>query len=714
MKPLLRLCAPLLFGLSGLLLMISAQTLAPQAFERLRNAGFDTYQRLFPWNATDETVIVVDIDDESLKRHGQWPWPRNMMARIIGELQQEGASSIGLDIVFSEPDRTSPRTLARTWQDIRGASVLTPDMISGLPDYDEDMARTIAGGRVVTGFALRPEETAGDYHTGRTIGIIGSDPVFTLPGFRGMIPNLRQFDAGSAGSGTFSVSTGRDDVIRRIPVLLGLNQTIVPSLALEVMRVAEDEETVRVRSDRIGETLTGYTVRVGSRTIPLATDGTFWLHHGAFNPDSIIPAWQILDPERRQEFARKLAGKLVLVGTSATGLADLRPTPLTPFEPGVNLHARALQQIMAGHFLIRPVWAEALEVPLSALVASLIVVLTAFLRLRRSLPVFLITLSIILVAPPLAFTQVGVLVDASFPFLAVTVSFAVTLMARTLITERAAARLRTAFTHYLSPSLVATLAKDPDKLALGGELREMTFLFTDLEGFTSLVESQKPEEIVDLLNSYLDGMSGIVMDHGGTIDKIVGDALHVMFNAPVYQQDHASRAIRCAMALDAFAESFKAQQTAMGIAFGTTRIGVNTGMAVVGNFGGAHRFDYTAHGDAINTSARLEAANKGLGTRILLAASTVSRTSGFVLVPVGSLMLRGKSQGVEVFTVPTYCESPPLWLETYSQALHGIGHGEQEGIRALEDLHQAHPQEPVLRLHVERIRKGEVSRLITI
>ena len=311
-----------------------------------------------------------------------------------------------------------------------------------------------------------------------------------------------------------------------------------------------------------------------------------------------------------------------------------------------------------------------------------------------------------------AFSIKGVLLDPSLIALTVVGGAIATSLSRYFVVERDASRLRLAFTHYLSPALVQALARDPDRLKLGGEQREMTFLFTDLEGFTSLTETTDPETLVGLLNAYLDGLCRIAMEHGGTIDKIVGDAVHVMFNAPLDQADHAERGVRCALAIDAFALGYVVEQRARGIAFGVTRIGVNTGVAVVGNFGGGRRFDYTAHGDAINTAARLELANKALGTRICVARATAEKVGAVAFLPIGTLMLKGKTHGVDVFIPHSEFAGEESWSALYRDAFARMLDGDDAGSAALVALHERHPDNPILALHARRIRAGERTTLM--
>lgn len=699
-----RRLVPVGAGLALVLALLALRAAMPAPFERLRQATFDSFQRLSPRITEAASVRVIDIDEESLRRHGQWPWPRHLVAELVAALQDLDAGVIALDMVFAEPDRTSPALLVPDWRRRFGFRASDPD--AALPDHDAALAAAFARGRVVAGFALTTEPQAAA--PGRSAGFaaIGGDPRQTVPHFAGAVPNLPVLDAAAAGHGSFTIAAGSDEIIRRLPLLATIGDRLVPSLALDGLRVMQDEETFKVRAERDGETLTGYTIRVGAVDLAVDAGGALALHFPTARSTPTIPAWRLLDPESRARLHPEIRGRALFVGTSAVGLSDLRPTPMTPFEPGVNLHAMALDQILGGHALIRPAWALGAEIVAALLIGLVAALACSFARLRNA------GLGVALLAPLPAcaalalFARGGLLLDPTLPTFGLLAAHAGGSLARYAGSERSAQRLRLAFTHYLSPDLVAVLASDPGRLKLGGESREMTFLFTDLEGFTAMTEASGAEALVSLLNAYLDGMCSIAMSHGGTVDKIVGDAVHVMFNAPLDQPDHAERAVACALALDAFAEAFRQRQQAQGIPFGATRIGINTGRAVVGNFGGTRRFDYTAHGDAINTAARLESANKALGTRICVARSTCDQVSGVGFRPIGTLMLKGKSVGVEVFEPIRQSTDA---LEAYREAFGRLVLGEAGAAEDLLRLHAAHPTDPILALHARRIRAGERS-----
>ncbi|MCX7355191.1 MAG: adenylate/guanylate cyclase domain-containing protein [Alphaproteobacteria bacterium] len=270
--------------------------------------------------------------------------------------------------------------------------------------------------------------------------------------------------------------------------------------------------------------------------------------------------------------------------------------------------------------------------------------------------------------------------------------------------ERSAKRfIRDAFARFVSPEVVKRLQADPSKLELGGERRALSFIFTDVAGFTTLAEGLPPHELVTLVNRYLDGMSQVVLDHGGTIDKYIGDAVVAFFGAPLDQPDHPARAVACALALDRFAEDFRAAHPR----FGTTRIGIHAGDAVVGNFGGAARIDYTAMGDTVNTAARLEGANKFFGTRVLVSGPAAAGAPGAALRPVGEVVFKGKSEPVPVFTPVTNVTAAETKAARYAQAYESLKAGEEGAPAAFQSLAAEDPEDGLVAFHLRRLARGE-------
>jgi adenylate cyclase len=290
------------------------------------------------------------------------------------------------------------------------------------------------------------------------------------------------------------------------------------------------------------------------------------------------------------------------------------------------------------------------------------------------------------------------------------VEFMKEMRTRQATAERAYASL----SRYFSPNLAQRLANDADTAELEGQRREIATLFTDIAGFTSLVETLEPDVLGPLLNEYLAGMTDIVFAHEGTVAKIVGDALHILFGAPADQSDHAARAIACALALDDYAQAFRERSRKNGIALGVTRIGVHAGPAIVGNFGGGRFFEYTAYGDTINTAARLEAANKQLGTRICASATVAEKVKDFCGRPVGDLVLRGKSEAMRVFEPLRVSQHDGQETKGYLDAFAKLEAGDPGATAAFAAYLGKQPDDPLAGFHLKRLLNGATGTRIAM
>lgn len=701
-------------GLCAILLLALLRILLPGPFVELRHSGFDLLQTIAPRAYVEAPVRVIDIDDASLARIGQWPWSRDTMARLTERLQEMGAAAIAFDVLFAESDRTSPRALLA---DLQRRGISLGEGVTGpedLPDNDETFAEVLSRGATVTGFALTAEANGASPAAKAGFALLGDDPGRGLKAYSGAAVTLAILQDAAAGNGNFALPAEDARTVRALPMLSRLGDAIVPSLALEALRVAQEATSIAVRATESGTAsigaLSALTARIGALDVPLAADGSYPLRFTGPVPGRTIPAWKVLD-ETSDLTPAAIGGRIHLVGSSAVGLADLRPTPLNPFEPGVEIHAAALEQMILGAHLQRPIFAPAAELLSGVAAGLLVLLLVGFAPLPIAVLGTLALVAGAFLGSLAAFDRANLLLDAMPAVSSASLVFVVAILSRIVATERDKSRLRHAFGHYLSPEMVRELSLHPERLKLSGQTREMTFLFTDLEGFTSFTESVEPEVLVRVLNLYLAEMCAIVTRHGGTIDKIVGDAVHAMFNAPLDQPDHADRAVACALAILAFSETFAAERKAEGLAIGVTRIGVNTGFAVVGNFGGAGRFDYTAHGDAINTAARLEAANKALGTRLCVSGMTAAKATRFRFRPIGTLMLRGKSEGVAAFEpLAPEAPEPAAYLQAFSD-LAGMG---AEAGRAMIAFSQAHPSDVLADLHAKRLRSGQSGQAIAL
>lgn len=709
MRRLWRRFALVLPGLMVLAALVGLRLADPAPLAALRLQGFDLFQRLAPRPYDPGVPVrVVAIDDESLRRLGQWPWPRDRLARLVDRLGQAGAAAVVLDLVLAEPDRGAPARIAELLAGRADPAVLA-GLTRDLPDPDSDLARALGRTRSVVAFAPLAEDAGRKPRIAASFAEIGPARQ-QLDRFAGAVPSLPVFEAAASGNGSIGGAAGRDEVLRRLPAVALLDGTLIPSLAVEALRVAQGTGTVTLRAAPDGPGLDA--VRVGEVILPVTPDGQFWLQFTPDTPVRQVAAWRVLDPATPDaELATALRGRIALIGVTATGFGDTVLTPLRDRIAGVTAHAEALEQILLGRPLTRPVWAMALEVGL------LLVLGLALIASWRRLPAIvsggLVVLAIVPIAAGafLAYRQAGLLLDPTLPALGLLLTHGAVAATAQWRVERDRRAIRAAFAQYLAPSLVARLTEHPERLRLGGEWREMSFVFTDIAGFTSLSERVPPDRLVATLNAYFDGVCGCVLEAGGTIDKMVGDALHAMFGAPLDQPDHAARAVACALAIHRFASAFAAARRAEGMPFGETRIGVTTGGAVVGNFGSRHHFDYTAYSEVVNLAARLEQANKALGTPLCVDAATAKACPDRAFRPVARLLLRGVGAPVETTIPDQLCPAP---AEAYAAAHAALRRGEAGAAALFATLAAEHPGDPLARLHAKRLAAGAEGDVIAI
>lgn len=689
----------LLLAALGLLLLLTD----PLLLQTLRHQGFDQYQRWQPRAYEPAPVRIVDIDEASLERLGQWPWPRTRIAEMVQRLSDAGAAAIGFDVVFAEPDRTSPRALAALWplDDATRARLLD------LPDHDERLAETLQGRDVVLGFAVRRDQAP---EPGQRMPAapyryvwVGPPAPEVLHGFTTAVPSLERLDTAAAGNGALTFMPDGDGVVRRVPLVLRLGEQPVPTLVTETLRVGQGARNHLLKTAESGAPAL-QAVRVGDVSIPTTARGEMWVHYSLPVAQRYLPAWRVLtgdfDPAA-------VEGHLMLVGSSAQGLMDLRFNPLGRIMPGVEAHAQALEQALTGHFLVRPDWA----LPLEAILVAVGAIALAGVAVRTgALPAAGVSVALIggvLWLGWWSFSRKGLLLDTFTPALVWLLTFIVSSLAHHFWSERQQRFIKSAFSRYVSPNRVDYLVNHPEALELGGKRQTCSFVFTDLAGFTSLMEKIDPGEALTLLNRYLEEMISIAFRHQGTLDRIVGDAVAIMFSAPVPQPDHPRRALRCALEMHAFATRYALQLQAQGVPFGHTRLGVHAGEVIVGNFGGSVIFDYRALGDPVNTAARLESVNKHLGTRICVSEAiwVACDGEGVTARPVGRLVLKGKTEALKVYE-PLTAETPAGYapLAAYQAAYEAMAQGRAEAVAHFAQLAARFPDDPLVRLHQRRLQ----------
>lgn len=705
---------PFISVVLGLILLL----IDPLPLQTLRNNVFDQYQRWHPRDYTEVPVRIIDIDEESLVHLGQWPWPRTRIAELVEKLTAAKVAAIGFDIVFAEPDRTSPQAMAELWS----LKVPLRNALKDLPDHDEMLANSLNSADVVLGFIVERNSMSNkldEKNTSVAVSTrpsrpfryiyIGEPPGSWLHTFDSMIPALPELDKAAKGIGALSFIPDSDGVVRRVPLVLQVAGKPVPSLVAETLRVAQGERNYVLKSE--GSDLGLTEIRIGQFKIPTTAQGEIWIYYSREVPNRYLSAWKVIAGEIPDTL---LDGHMVLIGSSAQGLMDLRFSPLGRITPGVEVHAQALEQILSGHILKRPGWAQASEI-ITIIIGGLLI---GFLSIRtKALFAASITftcLVVLLVGGWFAFRHYELLLNTAMPALVFSLTFVFGSLHHHFISEREQRWIKEAFARYVSPNRVSYLVDHPDTMQLGGSLQECSFIFTDLTDFTKLIESIDPRDAVTMLNTYLDQMIAIAFRYEGTLDRIVGDAVAIMFSAPVPQADHCARALACALEMNVFATNYMEKLATKGIDFGKTRIGIHSGEVVVGNFGGSTIFDYRALGDPVNTAARLENFNKLIGINICISETTLSGCPNASVRPVGRVRLKGKKQILKVFEpLATHCIGKYAPLEVYQTAYDLMASEDQTAVRNFRDLGTRYPDDPLVSLHLRRLSKGtELGDLI--
>ena len=621
-----------------------------QIFSSLQNYSFDTFQRILPREVyPEDPVVIIDIDDRALAEIGQWPWSRNQLANLTN--QTYAAAALGFDIVFAEPDRTNPKNLIANYA---LNEELTKEL-TALPSNDELFAEAIEShGTVVLGQALNNNQNILLAKTKFGLVTQGDDPKQFVTNYSGAQSNITILDASARGVGSMSIGNN-DAIVRQLPTFESIGNQLIPSLALEMTRVAVGASTFQIKSSNASSeeaygAQTGINnIKLGPLTIPTTAEGNAWIYFTATKNISTVSAVDVIAGVIPPEF---FEGKVALVGTSAAGLLDLRSTPTEKNIPGVTIIAQFIQQIFANEFLQRPDWLFGAEFLAGLVLAILITLSIQALGPIGGLSILVAGSGGILGSSYYFFKSKLFLVDPISPLvIALSVYIAVTFF-NFLFTELERSRVRGAFAQYLSPEMVNRLAESNESLVLGGEKKEMTFLFSDIRGFTKISEQYKedPEALTQLINQLLTVLSNAILDHGGTIDKYMGDCIMAFWNAPTDQDDHRQLAIKAAhamnQALDEFNLSMKGNlefELEIGI-------GINSGECIVGNMGSDKRFDYTVLGDSVNLASRLESQSSNYGLHMIIGENTFIEDAAFCIIEIDKIAVKGKSSAETIFT----------------------------------------------------------------
>jgi len=696
-----------LVTLAAILLFASFGQDKPKLLETLDNRLTDT---MFLWRGAvkpAQPIAIVDIDEKSLRAIGQWPWPRNTVAKMIRNLDAGGARVIGLDIVFAEADRTSPKNFIDELQQLLPVQ-LPPETLTTLKikeslDHDLALGKAMAATPSVLGYVFQTQDDGlknqadMPFPSGATRLVPSSlhyGDISLLKAYRA-ITNVATVAQGQS-EGFFNVFPDASGTVRKVPLFMMMDGVPYPSLALEMLRIGLGVQETTIQVSQQGQTrprdILG--VEVGSTFIPTDEKGQLTVNFRG--PGLTYPYLSAADILAGKGLDR-VQGKFVLIGTSAAGLLDLRATPFSNIYPGVEVHATIIDNILSHDPFTHDIFTEIGITYALLLVGGL--GLSALLAYASPLLGGLGGLVLVvgtLAGNYLFFFSHGQLLGLSYPILTILTIFLVVTLFNYFFEGQKKRFISSAFGHYVSPQIVHQLMEHPERLSLQGEQKTLTVLFSDIQGFTSISERMTSEELGHFMNEYLTAMSGIVLESKGTVDKFIGDAVMAIWGAPLEDTDHAANCVRAAFRMMKKLETLQEDWKKRGLPEVNIRIGINTGVMSVGNFGSDQRFDYTVMGDNVNLASRLEGANKIYGTNIIISEHTKDALGeGFYCRMLDMVRVKGKDVPVRIYE--PLCEGEPApelkkETETFAQALNHYANREfEEAAKIILSLNEAQP-----------------------
>lgn len=585
----------------------------PKPVESIQLKGFDTLL------ATDtpvdsDRVVIIDIGEASIERLGQWPWPRKDLAKAIDRIQEMGASAIVVPVIMSEADRLGgDRDLVNTLSHTNSVIAQAPTTQNKKPD------------------AVR-----------RGVAVIGGDPLEWAFSWPGALSPFKPLADAASGVGTSVVAPEVDGVVRRMPLVVAVGDQIYPSLPIEALRVATGQTSYQVKMSSAGIE----KVRIAGQPI-ITTDehARIWLR---WNKN--FTRYELSELSKKKV---DLKGKVVVLGLGVEGLGSIIGTPQGE-RWAHDIQAQTVQTLLDGDSPVRPAFARSIELLAIVLIAFLLIFVMPRLPFWAVGAALFVTLGSVVGGSFYAWQTYSQLWDIYFLAFAATVLYGHGLFARFVIEFKQKQQIKKQFGTYLSPALVTKLQKNPEMLQLGGDERELSIMFTDVRGFTTISEhyGKDVQGLTKIMNRYMTAMTRKIIDNNGTLDKYIGDAQMAFWNAPVDEERHAHMAVKTALEMMESLDEFNREVTAEGIPPFGMGLGINSAVVVVGNMGSDQRFDYTCLGDGVNLASRLEGQSKPYGVRIVLGQRTAELVQNeYPVVELDCIAVKGKNVGVKIYTL---------------------------------------------------------------
>ncbi len=604
----------------------------------LRLNTFDYYQKIQPRTVTSNHFVVVEITEQDLKEYGQWPWNRNLIAKIHQRIINQKANTVQYNILFSESDRLN----ASSFVDSQSLTDDVKEKLLLIPDNDQVLAQYFNVGDAVLMYSVKNSATDGKIKK-PNIMYKGSDPTGWLYNFLGVVNNLPIFLDSAKGVGVNIMIPSIDGTVRSQPLLVNTDQGIVPAQILETLRVVMNGRAYKVitAQDGIKEIYL-------NRQFVIRPDANAMININ-FAEAKTIPTMSVTDLMTKDI---DLTNKIIIVGLNAAGLSTLKDTPLG-LMTDMQISVQAMDTIATKTSLQRDSNINLLEIGITSFLLLILLVIVPRLNVFWTAGILFLSVGSVTYASWHMYSKMFTLVDASWPILILSITWAHLAFNNFAVQSRLRQQIKKQFEHYLAPDMVAKLQKDPALLKLGGETRTMTFMFSDIRGFTPISEKYKgnPAGLTKLINRFLTRMTDIIISNGGTIDKFMGDCIMAFWNAPLDMKDHANRAVKSAVEMQKELKQLNKELKKEKLPEINIGIGINTGEALVGNMGSEQRFDYSVIGDDVNLASRLESSSKELGSTLVIGEKTKIKTQGYKYKSLGTIKVKGKSEKIKVYTI---------------------------------------------------------------
>jgi adenylate cyclase len=603
------------------------------------------------------SVAVVDIDEYSLAKFGQWPWPRYRVALLLKKLQIAGVLAVGVDILFGEPDRTSPGVLKQNLKIDLGVNVGFTGLPAQLMDNDQVLAGILSEGDFCLGYSF----AYGDNEVSETDSVLplplkmavvreSGSPHLTdlLPRGKMLIPPLPVLMNSARHAGFMNTLTDRDGVLRQVPLLMSYGDHIYPHLSLATLMAALSgqipDPVLKVTSGGIE------AIKIGTTVVPLLPNGAMLVNYkGPSRTFPYVSAGRVLEGSAELSV---LENRVVFLGASATGLMDIRVSPLDEVFPGVEVNATVVNNILSQDFIRRPDWIPGLEMIVILLWGLITTFAIGWADARFALPVTLVLGVAAWYGGVFCLDRFQTWISPFFPLMVLAANFAVLNLVKYWFSERKKRFYRTAFSKYVSKAVVDQISESPDKMTLEGEEKEISIMFSDIRGFTSLSENLTPTQVTQLLHDYFTPVTRSIINNKGTLDKFIGDAIMCFWNAPLDVKGHQMLAVKTGFEMLTAVKKLNIEfQDKYGIQI-DIGIGIHSGRCRVGNMGSSDLFDYTIIGDNVNLTSRLEGLTKFYGVKMVISLDVVPHLPSDILVQeLDQVRVKGKTEPVIIYTV---------------------------------------------------------------